>query len=276
MHMSWELRYAAFQNRFPGFTCFSASSFGGFHSVVSVVWPWFGSVAMSFRMVHALGLEIPIRSLERARSRVDNTGNLPIGFGYGGVNNGYGVNTRDIGTDILDLEGIDSDYDAFDGHSETDSIDSEFSTISGASSDGSGVREGSVNSDKASSVEDPELSLSNEVVVEQEVEKKEQKEPKPLVSTKDSGKGSSETHDKNWAKQAFWNCARASWWITTSLLCKRQESWILLCSLTTSQRTPSVHLQHFSARQVAVDAPIHGMPTSLCLMIIMKSHSPFV
>lgn len=151
---------------------------------------------MSFRMVHALGLEIPIRSLERARSRVDNTGNLPIGFGYGGVNNGYGVNTRDIGTDILDLEGVDSDYEAFDGHSETDSIDSEFSTISGASSDGSGVREGSVNSDKASSVEDPEVSLSNEVVVEQEVEKKEHKEPKPLVSTKDSV-GSSETPDKN-------------------------------------------------------------------------------
>ena len=43
MNMSWELNYAAFQNRFPGFTCFSASSFGIFHSAVTVVWPWFGS-----------------------------------------------------------------------------------------------------------------------------------------------------------------------------------------------------------------------------------------
>ena len=156
-------------------------------------------VAMSFRMVHALGLELPVRSLDRARSRVDN-GNLPdLGFGYGiGVNNGgvdIGVDTRDI----LDLDGVDSDYEDFTVRSESDSIDSEFSTISGVSSDnGSGVSEaGSVNSDKASSsVEDPEaeVSLSSEVGVDrQEVEKKQ---PKPVVFTKDS-LGSSETHDTN-------------------------------------------------------------------------------
>ena len=154
---------------------------------------------MSFRMVHALGLELPVRSLDRARSRVDN-GNLPdLGFGYGiGVNNGgvdIGVDTRDI----LDLDGVDSDYEAFTVRSESDSIDSEVSTISGVSSDnGSGVSEaGSVNSDKASSsVEDPEaeVSLSSEVGVNrQEVEKKQ---PKPVVFTKDS-LGSSETHDTN-------------------------------------------------------------------------------
>ena len=150
-------------------------------------------------MVHALGLELPVRSLDRGRSRVDN-GNLPdLGFGYGiGVNNGgvdIGVDTRDI----LDLDGVDSDYEAFTVRSESDSIDSEVSTISGVSSDnGSGVCEaGSVNSDKASSsVEDPEaeVSLSSEVGVDrQEVEKKQ---PKPVVFTKDS-LGSSETHDTN-------------------------------------------------------------------------------
>ena len=168
---------------------------------------------MSFRMVHALGLELPVRSLDRARSRVDH-GNLPdLGFGYGiGVNNGgvdIGVDTRDI----LDLDGVDSDYEAFTVRSESDSIDSEFSTISGASSDnGSGVREaGSVNSDKTSSVEDPEaeVSLSSEVGVDrQEVEKKQ---PKPVVFTKDSkdSLGSSETHDTNRANKLS-VCDRAS------------------------------------------------------------------
>ena len=106
---------------------------------------------------------------------------------------GYGV-TRDM----LELEGVDSDYEALTIRSESDSIDSEVSTISGVSTDGSGVSEaGSVNGDQAgSSVEDPEaeVSLSNEFGVDrQEVQKKH---PKPLVFTKDS-LGSSETHDAN-------------------------------------------------------------------------------
>ena len=193
---------------------------------------------MSFRMVHALGLELPVRSLDRGRSRVDN-GNLPdLGFGYGiGVNNG-GVDIGVDARDILDLDGVDSDYEAFTVRSESDSIDSEVSTISGVSSDNGSVvcEAGSVNSDKASSsVEDPEaeVSLSSEVGVDrQEVEKKQ---PKPVVFTKDS-LGSSETHDTNWANKLS-VCDRASWWITTSLLCKSQESCVVLC--TTFQRTLS-------------------------------------
>ena len=156
---------------------------------------------------------------------------------------------------ILDLEGVDSDYEAFDGHSETDSIDSEFSTISGASSDGSGVREGSVNSDKASSVEDPEVSLSNEVVVEQEVEKKEHKEPKPLVSTKDSV-GSSETPDKNWANRLSKLCSGL---LMNHYFTSLQKTGILDFAVFTSNISAHAKCPG-CARQVAVDAPIHGMP----------------
>ncbi len=182
---------------FRSFACFAASSleFGWLpQCCVILIVVAVDTVAMSFTMVHALGLELPVRSLYRARVPGVDTGNRPpIGFGYGGVNHGYGV-TRDI----LDLEGVDSDYEALTVRSESDSIDSEVSTISGVSTDG--VSEaGSVSSDEAgSSVEDPEAegSLSNEVGVDrQEVQKKHPK-PLTLVFTKDS-LGSSETRDTN-------------------------------------------------------------------------------